>query len=103
MRKRASDWTPLEPSFRGVIQRGLSGVPRTQSASSTGELDKSLRGPGIWRMGRQSIEWGTDVEYVYAHMAHRKKAKQPQIFLLGKGVQREILDVVTRYIIEGRK
>lgn len=103
MRQRAADWAPLEPHFRGIIQKGLQGVPKTESANSTGKLDDSIRNLSIWRMGKQSIEWGTDIDYIYAHMAWRKKSGEDQVWLLGKGVQTQMLQLITRYITEGRR
>lgn len=101
--RRARDWSPLHPRLQSIVQEHMKRQPKTQSRTSTGELDRSIHGVEIWQPGRQSITWGTPVDYAWAHINWRRKNKLPPVLNVSEALSSDILRAVNLYIVSGRR
>lgn len=98
--RRARDWSPLEPTFRGLVAAHLKRQPSTKSKDSTGQLDRSLM--GVWRYERKSVTWGSPLDYAIPHDSWRKKQGKPPVMLINARLQDAMLSQLADYILTGR-
>ena len=101
--QRARNWVPIEAKLRAIVARDLAKKPTTKTPTSTGALDRSLKGLDVWRPERLSIEWGSDLEYARPHDAWRRKNGKTPILDYSRQLDRDVMQALADWIVSGRR
>jgi hypothetical protein len=101
--QRSRNWMPIQSKLRMLIQQDMAARPGTKTPTSTGNLDRSLKGLDVWRAQRLSVEWGTDLEYAKAHDNYRRKHGKDPIIDYADSLDKQLTEALKDWILHGRR